>query len=316
MTCSRRRGPPSTWIRRSTATPTCTGGLLLLREGSGPHHGQLATHRHRSAGVSCPPSTSPRCSRAEHRDLQDRHTRLGGVPHCGDSLQQVDLSLPSCPRPRSRSTDFGLNETEITLHAEAKIAAGARSTSCSCGVTGRTPRRSPTEGCRPICSLPVLGLYAGVDLNLGVKVTTPAPALHRLGDPRRLALAGPQPAGDQHRHRVLRSSAESATLPPGSGPDSNPLRPAHLHSLVAHLRRSGRGRLRRIAGQLGGLLRSAAHHRRPLPSAVVGESGSWSSSPTRARWCGRASSSWTAPPCVRCEFAPRPTARCWSRPPR
>ena len=131
-------------------------------------------------------------------------------------------SPPQLSPPTLKSTDFGLNDTEITLHAEAKIAAGARLNVLLYGVTG--PYATALAYGKVQADLlgsPCWGLYAGVDLNLGVKVTTPT-----------LPFIGAVTLADWHTPTLNPFEVQIASgscapppnppsLPPGSGPDSN-----------------------------------------------------------------------------------------------
>lgn len=143
------------------------------------------------------------------------------VFHSAVTLSTKASSPPQLSPPALKSTDFGLNETQITLHAEAKIAAGARLNILLFGVTG--PYATALAYGRVQADLlgsPCWGLFAGVDLNLGVKVTTPA-----------LPFIGSVTLADWHSPDLnpLEVSVGSGscapppnppTLPPGSGPDS------------------------------------------------------------------------------------------------
>jgi len=129
---------------------------------------------------------------------------------------------PKMTGPTLKSTDFGLNETQITLHAEAKIAAGARLNVLLFGVTG--PYATALAFGKVEADLlgsPCWQLSAGLELNLGVKITTPT-----------LPFIGAVTLADWHTPDISPleipvSSGSCApppnppTLPPGSGPDSN-----------------------------------------------------------------------------------------------
>jgi hypothetical protein len=131
-------------------------------------------------------------------------------------------SQPQMSGPTLKSTDFGLNETQITLHAEAKIAAGARLNVLLFGVTG--PYATALAFGKVEADLlgsPCWELSAGLELNLGVKITTPT-----------LPFIGAVTLADWHTPNLspleIPVSSGSClpppnppTLPPGSGPDSN-----------------------------------------------------------------------------------------------
>ena len=144
------------------------------------------------------------------------------VFHSAVTLSTKSTSPPQLTPPTLKSTDFGLNDTQITLHVEAKIAAGARLNILLFGVTG--PYATALAYGRVQADLlgsPCWGLYAGVDLNLGVKVTTPA-----------LPFIGSVTLADWHSPDLnpletsiatgsCASPPNPPTLPPGSGPDAN-----------------------------------------------------------------------------------------------
>ncbi len=130
-------------------------------------------------------------------------------------------SQPQMSGPTLKSTDFGLNETQVTLHAEAKIAAGARLNVLLFGITG--PYATALAFGKVEADLlgsPCWALSAGLELNLGVKITTPA-----------LPLIGAVTLADWHTPELSPLEIPIAngscapppnppTLPPGSGPDS------------------------------------------------------------------------------------------------
>jgi hypothetical protein len=138
------------------------------------------------------------------------------------TLSTKSSSAPQLSDPTLKSTDFGLNDTQITLHAEAKIAAGARLNILLFGVTG--PYATALAYGRvqaDLLSSPCWGLYAGVEMNLGVKVTTPT-----------LPFIGAVTLADWHSPDLNPFEVSIATgacapppnpptLPPGSGPDSS-----------------------------------------------------------------------------------------------
>jgi len=138
------------------------------------------------------------------------------------TLSTKSTSAPQLSDPKLKSTDFGLNDTQITLHAEAKIAAGARLNILLFGVTG--PYATALAYGRvqaDLLSSPCWGLYAGVELNLGVKVTTPA--LPFIGEVTLADWHSP----DLNPLEVTVATGACApppnppTLPPGAGPDSS-----------------------------------------------------------------------------------------------
>jgi hypothetical protein len=144
------------------------------------------------------------------------------VFHTAVTLSSRSTSPPQLSPPTLKSTDFGLNETEITLHAEAKIAAGARLNILLFGVTG--PYATALAYGRVQADLlgsPCWGLYAGVDLNLGVKVTTPA--LPFIGSVTLADWRSPDlnPLETSIATGSCVPPPNPPTLPPGSGPDSN-----------------------------------------------------------------------------------------------
>jgi hypothetical protein len=123
--------------------------------------------------------------------------------------------------PKLKSSDFGTHPTTISLHASAKVGAGARLNLLLFGVTGPyAAARAYAAIDADFLSEPCWGLRAGLDLDLGIKVTTPA--LPVLGQ---LTLVDWQAAAINALDFELdtgncEAPPEASTLPPGSGPDA------------------------------------------------------------------------------------------------
>lgn len=133
---------------------------------------------------------------------------------------------PQFKEPVLRQTDFGANETSITLHAHAKVGVGTRLNLLLYDVTGpyATARAYGAVDAN-ILDAPCWDLRAGIEAELGVKVVLPSlfgiGEIFDIGDitladwksptvnPLELDLA----SGD------CEAPPEVSTLPPGSGPD-------------------------------------------------------------------------------------------------
>ena len=138
------------------------------------------------------------------------------------TLSSKSSTPPQFSSPTLKSTDFGIKDSEITLHAEAKVAAGSRLNILLFGVTG--PYATALAYGKIEADLlgsPCWSLSAGLELNLGVKVTTPA-----------LPIIGEITLADWHTPNLsplevpvgtgnCSPPPDPPTLPPGSGPDSS-----------------------------------------------------------------------------------------------
>jgi hypothetical protein len=127
---------------------------------------------------------------------------------------------PQLEMPVLRSSDIGPNDTHVSLHARAKVGAGARLNLLLYGVTGPyATARTYAAIDADILQSPCWKLHAGVDMDLGIKVTSPA-----------LPLLGHVTLVDWHTPALnafdvelstgdCEAPPDTSTLPPGSGPD-------------------------------------------------------------------------------------------------
>ena len=124
-------------------------------------------------------------------------------------------------KPELEKTDFGPNETKVTLHAQAKVGVGGRLNILLFGVTG--PYATTTAyGALEADALkdPCWSLHAGVDMDVGIKITTPAlPLLGHvtLVDWHALDLTPFDTGIDSGKCATVPDPPE---LPPGAGPDA------------------------------------------------------------------------------------------------
>jgi hypothetical protein len=128
---------------------------------------------------------------------------------------------PQFQRPVLRDISFGSNPTTVTLHAEAKIGVGARLNVLLYGVTRpyATARAyAAVEG--DILETPCWNLHAGLEADLGIKVTTPA--LPIIGAVTLADWRAPtvNPLDVEVATGACEAPPEQSTLPPGSGPDA------------------------------------------------------------------------------------------------
>jgi hypothetical protein len=131
-------------------------------------------------------------------------------------------SMPKISKPELEKTDFEPNETKVTLHAQAKVGVGGRLNILLFGVTG--PYATATAyGALEADALedPCWSLHAGVDMDIGIKITSPA-----------LPLLGHVTLVDWHALDQTPFDTELASgkcaivedppeLPPGAGPDAS-----------------------------------------------------------------------------------------------
>jgi hypothetical protein len=146
----------------------------------------------------------------------------------GSAVFETSVTLsskhPESPQfnpPVLRSTDLGARPTTVSLHASAKVGAGARLNLLLFGVTGPyAAARAYAAIEADVLEAPCWSLHAGLDLDLGVKVTTPA--LPVLGQ---ITLVDWQAATINALDFELatgecESPPDGSTLPPGSGADA------------------------------------------------------------------------------------------------
>jgi hypothetical protein len=136
------------------------------------------------------------------------------------AVSSKQTSAPQFEEPQLVSTDFGPNDTEVTLGAFARVGVGATLNLLLFGVTGPYATAQPYgEIMADIFGNPCWSLEAGLEATLGIKVTSPA--LPLIGSvtlvdwqaPSIDALTLPIASG------TCTTPPDANTLPPGSGPD-------------------------------------------------------------------------------------------------
>jgi hypothetical protein len=130
---------------------------------------------------------------------------------------------PEWIEPELIDTDFGVNPTTVSLTAAAQVGIGARLNVLLFAVTG--PYATARAFARVEADLlgdPCWELSAGVEANLGVKVTAPAPLL---GDVTLVDWASPTvaPLEIALDSGTCEPLPEVSELPPGAGPDAERL---------------------------------------------------------------------------------------------
>jgi hypothetical protein len=131
---------------------------------------------------------------------------------------------PEFEPPELQSTDFGPNETSITLRAEAKAGIGARLNLLLFAVTGPyATARAYGAIEADVLADPCWSLHAGVEGDLGVKVTSPA--LPFIGHVTLVDWRAPtlNPLDVEITSGQCDAPPDSSSLPPGSGPDAGRL---------------------------------------------------------------------------------------------
>lgn len=137
------------------------------------------------------------------------------------TVSSKQTSTPQLKEPVLVSSDFGPNETEVTLQAFAKVGVGATLNLLLFGVTGPYAKAQPYGAIEAnILEAPCWNLEAGLEAALGVKVTSPA--LPLIGSvtlvdwktPDVEALVLPIASGG------CDTPPDASTLPPGAGPDA------------------------------------------------------------------------------------------------
>ncbi|MCW5889305.1 MAG: hypothetical protein KIT14_02000 [bacterium] len=140
------------------------------------------------------------------------------------AVSSKQTSAPQFREPVLVSSDFGPNDTAVSLQAFAKVGIGATLNLLLFGVTGPYATAQPYGSIEAnILDAPCWALKAGLEATLGVKVTSPA--LPLIGavtlvdwkapslTPLELSLA----TGD------CTAPPDASTLPPGAGPDATRL---------------------------------------------------------------------------------------------
>jgi len=140
------------------------------------------------------------------------------------SVSSRQTSAPQFREPVLRDTDFGPKETQVALHAGAKVGVGGRLNLLLFGVTGPYAEAQPYVAIdASVFDAPCWTLDAGIECSLGVRVTSPA--LPFVG---KIILADWQAPDVTPLELELASGEceappEQSTLPPGSGPDATRL---------------------------------------------------------------------------------------------
>lgn len=136
-------------------------------------------------------------------------------------LSSKNPGQPQLQQPELVSTDFGPNDISVTLRANAKVGAGARLNILLFGVTG--PYANAQAYAKVEADLtrnPCFSIHAGVDVDLGIKVTTPAlPLLGSITLVDWEAL-GLNPIDFEVASGSCLAPPDASVLPPGSGPDA------------------------------------------------------------------------------------------------
>jgi hypothetical protein len=138
------------------------------------------------------------------------------------SSRQTDA--PQFQEPVLRDTDFAPKETEVTLHAEAKVGVGGKLNLLLFGVTGPYAEAKPYAAIEAdIFDAPCWTLKAGIDCSLGVRVTSPA--LPLVGKIILVDWQAPEvtPLEVELASGECEEPPDQSTLPPGSGPDAERL---------------------------------------------------------------------------------------------
>ena len=140
------------------------------------------------------------------------------------TVSSRQTETPTFKQPVLRSTDFGPNDTSVTLHAEAKIGVGSRLNLLLFGVTGPYGEaRAYASIAGDVANTPCWSLHTGIDANLGVRVTTPA--LPVIGEVVLVDWRAPtvNPLDLELATGACEAPPDGSTLPPGSGPDATHL---------------------------------------------------------------------------------------------
>ncbi|HEV7733695.1 MAG TPA: hypothetical protein VGR62_16120 [Candidatus Binatia bacterium] len=137
------------------------------------------------------------------------------------TVSSKQTQTPQLKEPELISSDFGPNETKVTLQAFARVEVGATLNLLLFGVTGPYATAKPYGAIEAnLFEDPCWNLHAGLEATLGVKVTSPAlpligavtlvdwkaPDLNAIDLPISEGMCDPPP--------------ESSILPPGAGPDA------------------------------------------------------------------------------------------------
>jgi hypothetical protein len=137
------------------------------------------------------------------------------------TVSTKQTQTPQFKEPVLKSTDFGPNDTSVTLHARAKVGIGARLNLLLFGVTGPyATARAYGALEADVLDAPCWSLHAGLEADLGVRVTSPA--LPFIGQVTLVDWRAPtlNPLDVEVTTGDCDAPPEQSTLPPGSGPDA------------------------------------------------------------------------------------------------
>lgn len=137
------------------------------------------------------------------------------------TVSSKQTSTPQFKEPVLVSSDFGPNDTEVTLQAFAKVGVGATLNLLLFGVTGPYAKAEPFGSIEAnIFEEPCWALKAGLDATLGVKVTSPA--LPLIGAVTLVDWKAPEltPLELPLADGTCTTPPDASTLPPGAGPDA------------------------------------------------------------------------------------------------
>lgn len=140
------------------------------------------------------------------------------------TVSSRDRGNPRFEPPELESTDFGPNETSVSLRAEAKAGIGARLNLLLFSVTGPYATAWAYGALEAdVLAEPCWKLHAGVEGDLGVKVTSPA--LPFIGQAILVDWRAPEvnPLDVEIASGECDAPPDSSSLPPGSGPDAERL---------------------------------------------------------------------------------------------
>jgi len=140
------------------------------------------------------------------------------------TVSSRQTQAPQFKEPELKDADFGPKETEVTLHANAKVGVGGKLNLLLFGVTGPYAEAQPyAEIEADVFEAPCWTLKAGVECALGIRVTSPA--LPLVGKVVLVDWQAPEvtPLELELASGECEEPPDQSTLPPGSGPDATKL---------------------------------------------------------------------------------------------
>jgi hypothetical protein len=140
------------------------------------------------------------------------------------TVSSKQTATPQFKEPVLVSSDFGPNETEVTLEAFAKAGVGATLNLLLFGVTGPYAKAQPYGAIEAnVFDSPCWNLHAGLEASLGIRVTSPA--LPLIGSVTLVDWQAPtlNPIELPIADGSCTTPPGSSTLPPGAGPDAERL---------------------------------------------------------------------------------------------